>query len=96
QGEEGAGRAGIEGVFSFLRVPGEPQFALVGLCGLNSYCRLFLLSGDFRGVCVSAFHAKSHGAEDSVSAAGKEAKPKGCAFWFCGVSLCETPVLPLL
>jgi hypothetical protein len=33
EGEEGARRPGIEGVFSFLRVPGEPQLALVRLSG---------------------------------------------------------------
>jgi hypothetical protein len=33
EGEEGAGKAGIEGAFSFLRVPGEPQLALVRLRG---------------------------------------------------------------
>jgi hypothetical protein len=31
EGGEGARRAGIEGVFLFLRVPGEPWFALVRL-----------------------------------------------------------------
>jgi hypothetical protein len=33
EGEEGARRAGIECVFLFLRVPGEPQLALVRLRG---------------------------------------------------------------
>jgi hypothetical protein len=33
EGEEGAGRAGIGGAFSFLRVPGEPQLAFVPLRG---------------------------------------------------------------
>jgi hypothetical protein len=33
KGEKGARRAGIEGAFSFLRVPGEPQPALVRLRG---------------------------------------------------------------
>jgi hypothetical protein len=33
EGEEGARRPGIEGTFSFLRVPGEPWFALVRLRG---------------------------------------------------------------
>jgi hypothetical protein len=33
KGEEGARRLGIEGAFSFLRVPGEPQLAFVRLGG---------------------------------------------------------------
>jgi hypothetical protein len=33
EGEEGARRAELEGAFSFLRVPGEPQLALVPLRG---------------------------------------------------------------
>ncbi|MDR0400095.1 MAG: hypothetical protein LBH51_04055 [Treponema sp.] len=46
EGEEGARKAGIEGAFLFLCVPGEPQLTLVRLSGKNSYSRFFRLSGD--------------------------------------------------
>jgi hypothetical protein len=33
KGEEGARKAGIGSAYTFLRVPGDPQLALVRLCG---------------------------------------------------------------